>query len=100
MTRRRPAAFSAAANGASRMPLVVIARSRTRGVARELRDSVGRLVRSSGSPPVMPQLVDAQADEHADQPVDLLEGQHVVLRQPGVLGLGHAGTGTAGCSGR
>jgi hypothetical protein len=36
------------------------------------------------------QLVDAETDEHADQPIDLFEGQDVGLGQPGVLGLGHA----------
>ena len=54
------------------------------------RTSTGRLVRSSGSPPVTRSLSTPEADEHADQPVDLLEGEQVLLGQPGVLRLGHA----------
>jgi hypothetical protein len=35
-------------------------------------------------------LVDAERDEHVHQPLDLLEMQDVLARQPGVLRLGHA----------
>ena len=52
VTRWRPASFSAAACSASSTPLVVMARSRSPGLAASSRISRATSRRSSGSPPV------------------------------------------------
>ena len=40
-------------------------------------------VRTSGSPPVMPELAHAACDEGRAEPVELLEREQVLLRQEG-----------------
>ena len=55
------------------------ARDERRKIAAEQRLAAGE-----------PDLVDAEPDEHVDQPLDFLELQDVLARQPHVILLGHA----------
>ena len=88
--RCSPAAFSAFAIGASRMPLVVSATSSHGTAATSCAISTGRSRRNSGSPPVRRRREAPAATKHAGQPCRLVEIEDVFARQPGVLGFRHA----------
>ena len=84
--RCRPGRRSAAACSASRMPLVVRARSSMPGMAASISTNCGRSARTSGSPPVSRSSSHAQLRHDAHEAGDLLERENLVARQePHVL---------------
>ena len=75
---------------ASRMPLVVSARSRTPALAGQAADERRQVAAQQRLAAGEAEAVDAEADEDADEPLHLLECQEIPPRQPEILRLGHA----------
>ena len=89
LIRRRPAANSEAASGASKIPLVVSPRSVIPGIASRRATRRGRSRRTSGSPPVRRIFLIPRPAATPDDALDLLEGQKLVAGEEGDR-LGHA----------
>ena len=85
MIRESPASASACAFCASSAAFVVSVTSRSSpsAASRAIRSSRSR--RRSGSPPGDAQLLHAEVDEHARDPLDLLEREELAARQEAVL---------------
>ena len=98
VTRWRPASASGPASARRAEPLVVRVRSSAPPSGRRMAASIamrlGRSRRTSGSPPVIRSFSTPSDDERPGDPLDLLEGQDLVVRQERVVApedlLGHA----------